>query len=438
MDETAVKPGMPVRAVDATAIQAQAPAPSAGAKGAAMATERNAPEPLWKQILEPISSLKLTVILFALSLVIVFYGTWAQVDQGIWYVVSQYFRSYFVWIPLKVILFHSIDSSPFSIPFPGGWTLGALLLTNLVAAHAVRFKMTWRRSGIFILHAGLIIMMVSEFITGLWATEGIMQIAEGQAANYTQDAHNAELAIIDISDPKNDDTVAIPHRVLKRDGTISHEKLPFNIELIEYMANSVEGRIDAAAKDNKATAGFGKDAVLRPAAQVSGADPEQKYDQPAAYVKLLDKATGQPIDTYAVRMFWKEQKLKVGDKTYEIALRPKRNYKPFSVYLEKASYKTYAGTEKAKDYSSYVKIKDENGEPLREARIYMNHPLYFGGETYFQSSMEVRRPPIITGLQVVYNPAMGMPLLSLCMVGVGMLIHFGIHLFEFLQRRMVT
>ena len=41
-----------------------------------------------------------------------------------WYVVNTYFRSFFVWIPVKVILFHSIPNNPFSIPFPGGWLLG--------------------------------------------------------------------------------------------------------------------------------------------------------------------------------------------------------------------------------------------------------------------------------------------------------------------------
>ena len=35
-----------------------------------------------------------------------------------------------------------------SFPFPGGWLLGGLLLANLLAAHLVRFKLSWKRSGI--------------------------------------------------------------------------------------------------------------------------------------------------------------------------------------------------------------------------------------------------------------------------------------------------
>jgi hypothetical protein len=376
------------------------------------------------------------VVLFALSLILVFYGTWAQVDEGIWYVVSKYFRSLYVWIPLDVILFKSIDESPFSIPFPGGWLLGGLLLTNLLAAHALRFRMTWKRSGIFVLHAGLIVMMLGEFFTGLTATEGIMSIVEGRSTNYVHDLHKAELAIINVADPKVDDTVAIPNRVL-RQGSASHPKLPFDIELVQYMLNSHDEDVDPA-KPNQATAGFGLHKTVVEIPVFSGADPNQKYDHPAAYITLKDKATGKAIDTYLVRFDWNPQKIKLGDQTCELALRPARSYRDFSVHLDKATFKVHPRTKKAKDYSSYVRILDLDGKEIRTARIFMNHPLYFEGETYFQSSMFVDAEPLVTGLQVVYNWAWPMPYISCIMVGLGMLFHFGMNLIEFLQRRIAT
>jgi len=387
-------------------------------------------------VLQPLASLRLTVVLFALSLILVFYGTWAQVDEGIWYVVSKYFRSLFVLIPLDVILFKSIDESPFSIPFPGGWLLGGLLLTNLLAAHALRFKMTWKRSGIFVLNAGLIVMMLGEFFTGLTATEGIMSIVEGRSTNYVHDLHKAELAIINVADPKVDDTVAIPNRVL-RQGSASHPKLPFDIELVTYMSNSEDMDVDPA-KPNQATAGFGLHKTVVEIPVFSGADPNQKYDHPAAYITLKDKATGKAIDTYLVRFDWNPQKIKLGDQTYELALRPARSYRDFSVHLDKATFKVHPRTKKAKDYSSYVRILDLDGKEIRTARIFMNHPLYFEGETYFQSSMFVEAEPLVTGLQVVYNWAWPMPYISCIMVGLGMLFHFGMNLIEFLQRRIAT
>src|SRR6185369_2062467 len=95
----------------------------------------------WKFV-EALASLRLTVTLFALSLALVFYGTLAQVDEAMWTVVLKYFRSIIVLIPLKVVFFRALDV-PGTLPFPGGWTLGFLLLVNLLAAHAMRFRLTW-------------------------------------------------------------------------------------------------------------------------------------------------------------------------------------------------------------------------------------------------------------------------------------------------------
>lgn len=440
MEDTAIKPGAPIRS---SAIQAEAP-PAVAESG--VATPRRAPKPLWQEILQPVASLRLTVALFALAMVLVFYGTWAQVDLGIWHVVSKYFRAWLVFIPAKVLLFRSVAESPFEIPFPGGKTIGLLLFVNLLAAHAVRFKMTWKRSGIFILHAGLIVLMVSEALTGAFAIEGIMRIAEGHQSNYVQHPHSAEFVVIGRSDPKVDDTIAIPSQVLRK-GIISHENLPFDIELVgEYMTNSAEVALDPAKK-NLATAGFGKHRTVVSVPEVSGTDPDQSYDEPAAYVALKDKQTGAVIDTYLVQFAWIPQSVRIGEKTYEIALRPKRSYRDFSVFLEKAQFKTYPGTTKPKDYSSFVRIFDNDGREIRSARIYMNHPMYFNNETYFQTTMgaDPNTRILTTGLQVVRNPAnlfvggwrITLPVVALAMVGVGMLIHFGILLIQFLQRRSV-
>jgi ResB-like family len=440
MENTAIKPGAPTRN---SAIQTEAP-PAVGTIGAAV--PRRAPKPLWREILAPVASLRLTVALFALSMVLVFYGTWAQVDLGIWHVVSQYFRAWLVFIPAKVLLFQSVPDSPFAIPFPGGKTIGLLLFVNLLAAHAVRFKMTWKRSGIFILHAGVIVLMVSESLTGAFAVEGIMRIAEGHRSNYLQHPHSAEFVVIDRSDPKVDDTIAIPSQVFRK-GIVSHENLPFDIELVgEYLTNSAEVALDPAKK-NLATAGFGKHRTVVSVPEVSGTDPDQSYDEPAAYVALKDKQTGAMIDTYLVQFSWIPQSVTFGEKTYEIALRPKRSYRDFSIFLEKGDFKTYPGTTIPKDYSSYVRILDKDGKEIRSARIYMNHPMYYNNETYFQASMNMDRDRrnLITGLQVVRNPAnlfvggwrFTLPVVALTMVGVGMLVHFGILLIQFLQRRSV-
>ena len=57
-----------------------------------------------RTVLKPIASLQLTVALFAMSLVLVFFGTLAQKNAGIWYVVDQYFWSWVVLIDTQLFV----------------------------------------------------------------------------------------------------------------------------------------------------------------------------------------------------------------------------------------------------------------------------------------------------------------------------------------------
>ena len=78
-------------------------------------------------------SLKLTVVLIALSIVLIFAATLDQVNLGIWAVQQKYFHSLFVlW---------RVGDIPVPI-FPGGYLIGGFLLINLIAAQVYRFKLT--------------------------------------------------------------------------------------------------------------------------------------------------------------------------------------------------------------------------------------------------------------------------------------------------------
>ena len=145
-----------------------APAPVSAPPEPAAAPDFSLSGMAW-MLLSFLASLRLTVVVFVLSFILVFYGTWAMVDMGNHTAVERYFRSWFiVWIPLKVIFMRAVDI-PGAIPYPGGWLLGGLLLTNLLAAHAVRFKVSLKRSGILLIHSGLVLMMLGEFVAGVCA-----------------------------------------------------------------------------------------------------------------------------------------------------------------------------------------------------------------------------------------------------------------------------
>jgi hypothetical protein len=388
-----------------------------------------------RQALAPLASLKLTVVLFSLSMVLVFAGTLAQVDEGIWTVVGRYFRSAWVWIPLQIFFPRSIHVGG-GFPFPGGWLIGALLFVNLLAAHAARFKWSWKRAGILLLHAGLIVLIVSEFVTGLFAVEGNMTIDEGGASNYVEHTHAYELAVVSPAGPDREDVVVVPWSALRRGGRIAHASLPFEIEVVRVMANStLAGLKDPGAPPaTPATAGAGLDAAAVEKPEISGTDPDQSVDMPSLYAALYDKAAGAPLGTWLFSLWLNPQRVTAGGRTVDVALRFKRTYKPYTLRLHDFKHEKYIGTDRPRNFESVVRLIDPSrGVDRDDIRIYMNHPLRYEGETFYQSAFK----PGDTGtiLQVVRNPGWLLPYVSCVMVAAGLLWHFALSLAGFMKRQ---
>jgi hypothetical protein len=225
-----------------------------------------------KNILTPLASLKFTIVLMVLALILIYAGTWAQIDAGIWDVQGKYFHSLITSIDPAVMVPRNPDGSLKSItfnigdkprallvPLPGGYLVGLFLLLNLIAAHIVRFKFTWKRTGIILIHLGLILLLVGEGITSSRAVESRMTIEEGQTINFVEDTRKAELVIIDPSNPEHDDVTAIPHSMLEPGALIKHSALPMQIKIDEFYKNATFlGPFQAGAKANpRATAGIG-------------------------------------------------------------------------------------------------------------------------------------------------------------------------------------
>src|SRR6476660_8408476 len=127
---------------------------------------------MWRRLVDLLTSLKLTIICLAAAMVLIFAGTLAQVHLGIHEAQQRYFQSFFVWLPP--------ESRGLRIPvFPGGHLIGTVLLVNLVAAHVKRFRWAWRKLGIHLTHAGLIIMLAGCLFTDLFAVESHMQLGIG-------------------------------------------------------------------------------------------------------------------------------------------------------------------------------------------------------------------------------------------------------------------
>lgn len=386
-------------------------------------------------MLKPVASLRLTVVLLSLSMVLILAGTLAQTGAGVWTVVDEYFRSVYVLIPFQLFVPVKIARIPGVMPFPGGLTLGVLMFVNLVAAHAVRFSLTWKRSGMIITHAGVMLLLAGEFVTGAFAREGTMSIDEGSSSNYVEDMRTSELAVVNTSDPKDDLVVVIPERLLSSGGKtpISHGMLPFDVRVVEWMPNSrlmgpMQGGGGRAAR---ATAGTGRQVTAVAAPPATGVDGAT-IDVPAAYVAL--SSGGKELGTYLVSPNLRDpQAVDAGGTRYWIELRFARTYKPYTVHLIDFKHDRFVGTETPRNFSSLVRLVDPTRHVDREVLISMNNPLRYAGETFYQSAFKPDDSGTV--LQAVANPGWLIPYASCTMVTIGLLIHFGIRLSATVRRK---
>jgi hypothetical protein len=373
-----------------------------------------------------ITSLKLTIVCLAAAIVLIFAGTIAQVHLGIWEAQQRYFQSLFVWWPP--------EGRGFRIPiFPGGHLIGGVLLVNLIAAHAKRFQWSWRKLGIHLTHAGLIIMLAGGLFTDLFALESNMRLSWGDTKNYSEDPRRMELAVIDTSDAELDQVTAIPEAVLRRGGTIEPKSLPFRIAVRNFYQNSRLTMASEAGGSRKpiANRGPGAKVVVETVPRSTGVNDR---DLVTAAIEII--APEGSLGTWLVSdALGAPQTFSAGGRTWQLAMRPARYYKPFSVTLQKFTHERYVGTDIPKNFASTVTLIDPERQVNRNVLIYMNHPLRYRGETYYQAGFE--RDDRTTILQVVRNPSFLAPYVACIVVGIGLLVQFGSHLVGFSRRRRV-
>lgn len=372
-----------------------------------------------------LSSLRLTVVLLGLCMILIFVATLLQVELGIHEVQLLYFRSWIAWFDLMP------GASRFPIPFPGGMLLGAALLLNLLAAHIRRFRLRWEKAGMFLVHGGIVLMLLGELFTAVLSEESQMRLDEGQTSNYSVSPRETELVVIESGADGSDQVHAIPFEQL-RDGA-SFRFDGFELRMARFFRNS---RIEDASLAGpefdpmRADRGIGASLAVKEKPRETAMDLR---DLTSAFVEIRS-ADGKTQGRWLLsNTLPSEEEFQVDGKTWKMAIRQKRFYHPFSIRLLDFTHERYLGTQIPKNFSSRIRLLNpEEGED-RETLIYMNHPLRYGGLTFYQAGFENSDRTSI--LQVVRNPAWTMPYVSCAMVGIGLLWIFSQHLIKAFARR---
>ena len=294
-----------------------------------------------------------------------------------------------------------------------------------------------RKAGLVILHFGIVLLIVSEFITAFYSEEGRMVIHENER-QYTVDQRGQyELVFQDMSVPNSlDKSVTVSDDEFSDDEWTKLPTLPFELQVIHYFEDGVLGR--RTKNPHPAAQGilrsmevktkeFHKAEMKTPIMQIVLRDSagEEFY---SAIVRFKDYLKGIPV------------RFLHSGKYYDLYLRYQKTYlfsrgskTPFCLALIDFRSDKYMGTENVRSYSSLVRLIDPDKGVNRQVLISMNTPLRYAGRTFYQSSFTPGESGTI--LSVMKNPGWTIPYLSGMLLSIGLLFHFCFLLSKFIKRR---
>ena len=142
----------------------------------------------------------LAVILMFILLLQTWLATLEQVDYGLYATLRKYFDPSAWYILGELRLPEFMGGKALTIPMPGGyWVLG-LFFINLFLGGIIRARKGWKKAGVLISHAGILLMILSAGVTEMTEQRGTMDFFEGESSNVAQDYYEY---VVEISDRTN-------------------------------------------------------------------------------------------------------------------------------------------------------------------------------------------------------------------------------------------
>lgn len=363
--------------------------------------------PLVKLLLHPV----ITLTGLFLLLLLVFFGTLYQADHGL-YEAQRVFFGYV--IPVAGV-----------VPFPGTSTVLWVLSIQLVLTLLLVMPLHWKKAGLWIVHTGLLLLLIGGFITQMLAVESQLTLAEGETGHYTTAYQDWEAAVWTARGDTND-VVAYTDRHLRPGAVLDLDPHPARLKVREYHSN-------AAAFTSSATGGTLPYLNAAGIAAMERRPPEKEAPQNAPGLIATLSEEGEP--DREILLFGLEPRplaLTVGGQRVFFKLRRRHYPLSFSLTLNKFVRELHPGTEVAKAYESHLDLED--GLSSRPVRIWMNNPLRYQGYTFYQASFALDAQGAHSTLAVVTNPGRLIPYISSLMVFGGLLLHFALHFLGYVRR----
>lgn len=333
-------------------------------------------------------------------MVLVVLGTVAQKQMSIYDVTHIYFSSIILWLG--------------PIPTPGGLLTIGIFFVSLLLKFLFFSTWSWQRAGTILTHFGVLLLLLGGLVTAILAQEGFMVIDEEQVLNHYTSYHDREL-------------------VVERGGEVLLRKPFDNVADFEKMTID-ELSIEVLLKcDNcGAQAPSGQYTDLRGLAQNMELTAIPSNRQKEANLSGLILKIGNQYDPSQSGTYMLMEdiprfpilKTKLND--IHIKLQRVQTKLPFSFRLDDFKKIDYLGTNKAREYESYITVRE--GVLSWPVVIRMNEPFRYRGYTFYQSSFDQRPDLETTVLSVVENKGQLFPYISTTIMFLGLLLQVFISL----------
>jgi len=353
-----------------------------------------------------VGSPKVFVFLIIWLMILVFFGTLAQRDQGLYLVQLDYFSSWIKWFG--------------PIPTPSAKLTMLVMFINL-SGFFFRFNIYWlklKKLGITITHLGIMLMFIGAGLTSIFSIEGSMVIDEGEKSNFFENYYVKEFVVINKTNPDFDDYITFDEPSLYKNSFLESTDLPFKIEVLDYYVNCNPIR----KQDNQFNNDFYKGMARNFYLQEIPSEKEYEKNRPGIIYEII--ASGD-IDIDGIYILFMGQPvpqvLNVENSHFEFKLRPYRTYLPFEIELIDFKKEMYPGTDVAKSYSSEINLIEDGVS--RKSLIEMNTPLRHYDYTFYQASFIEENEIQTTVLATVKNYGRIFPYVSTVIMCIGILFH---------------
>ena len=169
------------------------------------------------KLMQSLTSTKITTILLLCLCNIIFWGTIDQTERGLWAAQNKYF---YAWLYRAEIPY---TQAKLWFPLPGMLLVGWLMCIQQILCFIFKFKYLWAKTGILIMHFGLLMMLVGGGVSFYFSKEAQLTLAVNEKSQFALGYHSWEISIwknsslsrqvsaITISNLQAKDVISVPN-----------------------------------------------------------------------------------------------------------------------------------------------------------------------------------------------------------------------------------